>query len=175
MSKELSVDFHNGAHYDYHSIKREIGNKFKGQFECLGENTEQCKTFYFPIEKESIKRKKDGNEDIITISQKVKFINSSRFISSVISNLVKNLAEEIDEINAKFPILFFNAKVSMIKYKFLFRNKNYSNKIDEKFKKQFKNTFKFPNNSINQFILLLIKFQFILLLRFLYGCIRKFQ
>ena len=40
MSKELSVDFHNGAHYDYHFIKREIGNKFKGQFECLGENTE---------------------------------------------------------------------------------------------------------------------------------------
>ena len=95
---------------------------------------------------ESIKRKKDGNEDIITISQKVKFINSSRYISSVISNLVKNLAEEIDEINAKFPIVFFNAKVSMIKYEFLFRNKNYSNKIDEKFKK------------------LLIKFQFILLL-----------
>ena len=40
MSNELSVDFHNGAHYDNNFIKREIANKFKGQFECLGENTE---------------------------------------------------------------------------------------------------------------------------------------
>ena len=40
MSNELSVDFHNGAHCDNNFIKREIANKFKGQFECLGENTE---------------------------------------------------------------------------------------------------------------------------------------
>ena len=45
----------------------------------------------------------------------------------------------------------------MIKYKCLSCKKNYSNKIDEKLKKRFKNTFKFSNNDTNKFILLLRK------------------
>ena len=45
----------------------------------------------------------------------------------------------------------------MIKYKCLSCNKNYSNKIDEKLKKRFKNTFKFSNNDTNKFVLLLRK------------------
>ena len=45
----------------------------------------------------------------------------------------------------------------MIKYKCLSCNKNYSNKIDEKLKKRFKNTFKFSNNDTNKFMLLLRK------------------
>ena len=45
----------------------------------------------------------------------------------------------------------------MIKYKCLSCNKNYSNKIDEKLKKRFNNTFKFSNNDTNKFILLLRK------------------
>ena len=43
----------------------------------------------------------------------------------------------------------------MIKYKRLSCNTDYSNKIDEELKKRFKNIFKFPNNDINKFILLL--------------------
>ena len=45
----------------------------------------------------------------------------------------------------------------MITYKCLSCNKNYSNKINEELKKRFKNTFKFSNNDINKFILLLRK------------------
>ena len=44
-----------------------------------------------------------------------------------------------------------------MKYKCLSCNKNYSNKIDKELKKRFKNTFKFYNNHINKFILLLRK------------------
>ena len=44
-----------------------------------------------------------------------------------------------------------------MKYKCLFCNKDYSNKIDEEFRKRFKNTFKFSNKDINKFILLLRK------------------
>ena len=44
-----------------------------------------------------------------------------------------------------------------MKYKCLSSNKSYSNKIDEESKKRFKNTFKFTNNDINKFILLLRK------------------
>ena len=42
-------------------------------------------------------------------------------------------------------------------WKFLSCNKSYSNKIDEELKSRFNNTFKFPNNGINKFILLLKK------------------
>ena len=45
----------------------------------------------------------------------------------------------------------------MIKYKCLSCNEDYSNKLDEKLKKQFKNLFKFSDNDINKFILLLRK------------------
>ena len=39
----------------------------------------------------------------------------------------------------------------------IFYNKDYSRKIDEELKKRFKNTFKFSNNDVNEFILLLRK------------------
>ena len=45
----------------------------------------------------------------------------------------------------------------MIKDKFLSCNTDYSNKLDEKSKKRFKKTFKFSNNDINKFMLLLRK------------------
>ena len=37
--KEIPVVFHNGSTYDYHFIIEELTKEFKGQFECLGENT----------------------------------------------------------------------------------------------------------------------------------------
>ena len=46
---------------------------------------------------------------------------------------------------------------NLIKYKCLSCYKGYLNKIDEKSKKKFKNMFKFSNNDINKFILLLGK------------------
>ena len=50
-----------------------------------------------------------------------------------------------------------SVKENLIKYKCLSCNKDYSNKLDEKLKKRFKNTFKFSDNDINKFILLLRK------------------
>ena len=44
-----------------------------------------------------------------------------------------------------------------MKYKCLSYNKDYSNKLDEKLKKKFKNIFKFSNSDVNKFILLLRK------------------
>ena len=48
-------------------------------------------------------------------------------------------------------------RLILLKYRCLSCNKDYSNKIDEELKKRFKNTFKFSNNDINKFILLLRK------------------
>ena len=53
------------------------------------------------IEKEIRKVDKDGNEDIITISYKIKFTDSARFMPSSLSNLVNNLAEGIHKIKYK--------------------------------------------------------------------------
>ena len=37
--KEIPVLFHNGSVYDYHFIIKYLAREFKGNFECLGENT----------------------------------------------------------------------------------------------------------------------------------------
>ena len=53
MPNEIPVVFHNGSNYDYHFIIQELANEFEGKLECLGENTEKCKSFSVPIEKEA--------------------------------------------------------------------------------------------------------------------------
>ena len=91
---------------------------------------------------------------------KIKFIDSARFMASSLSNLVDNLAEGIHKIKCKDCDCFLeheSVKGNLIKYKCFSCNKDYSNKLDEKLKKKFKNTFKFSNNDINEFILLLRK------------------
>ena len=160
MPNEIPVVFHNVSNHDYHFIIKELANEFEGQFECLGENAEKYKTFSVPIEKEVTKINKDGNERIVTRSYKIKFIDSTRFMASSVSNLVDNLAEGIHQIKCKDCNCFLeygSVKDNLIKYKRLSCNKDYSNKLDKKIKKRFKNTFKFSNNDINKFILLLRK------------------
>ena len=63
-------------------IPAELASEFEGQFDCLGENTENYKTFSVPIVKEVTKIDKDGNKSAITISYKIKFIDSVRFMAS---------------------------------------------------------------------------------------------
>ena len=92
MPNEIPVVFHNGSNYNYHFIIRELANEVEGQFECLGENTENYKSFSVTTEKEVTKFDKEGNENIIILSYKIKFINSARFMGSLLSNLVDNLA-----------------------------------------------------------------------------------
>ena len=82
---------------------------------------------------------------------------------SLLSNLVGNLAEGIKckvKIKCKDCDCFLkyeSVKDNLIKYKCLSCNNDCSTKIDEELKKKFKNTFKFSNNDINKFILLLRK------------------
>ena len=51
VPKEIPRVFHNGSNCDYHFIMNKLAKKFKGQFTCLGKNTEKYKTFSFPIKK----------------------------------------------------------------------------------------------------------------------------
>ena len=52
VPQEIPVKIYNGSKYDYHFIIRELAEEFKGEFECLGENTEKCISFSVPIKKE---------------------------------------------------------------------------------------------------------------------------
>ena len=44
---------------------------------------------------------KDGNESVVTISYKTKFIDSARFMATLLPNLVNNLVEEFQKIKCK--------------------------------------------------------------------------
>ena len=70
-------------------------------------------------------------------------------MASSLSNVVHSLAEGFHKIKCKDCDCFLeyeSVKDNLIKYKCLSCNKDYSNKLDEKLKKKFKNTFKFSNN-----------------------------
>ena len=83
VPKEIPIVFHNGSIYDYHFIIKELVEEFKGNFECLGENTGKYITFSVPI------KKKIENKDL-EVTYKIKFIDSYRFMSSSLSKLVDN-------------------------------------------------------------------------------------
>ena len=88
IAKEISVVFHNGSTCDYHFRIKDLAEEFEGEFECLGENTEKYVTCSVPIKKETTKIYKDGNDKIMKISYAIKFIDSFRFMSSSLSNII---------------------------------------------------------------------------------------
>ena len=85
IPKEISAILHNGSTYDYHFIIKEIAKRFEGRFDWLGKNTEKYITFSVPIKKELDNGK--------TITYKLKFIDSFRFMSTSLSSLVDNLSD----------------------------------------------------------------------------------
>ena len=79
-----------------------------------------------------------GNESVVIISYRIKFIDSARFMASSLSNLVDNLTVGVHKIKCKDCYCFLeyeSVKDNLIKYKCLSRNKDHSNKLDEKFTK----------------------------------------
>ena len=91
IPREIPVVFHNGFTCNYHFIIKQLAIEFKGNFDCLGGNTEKYITLSAPI------YKKNSNDE--TIIYKLKFIDSFRFISASLSSLVDNLSE-INKKNA---------------------------------------------------------------------------
>ena len=81
-------------------------------------------------------------------------------MASSLSNLADNLLEGIHKIKCIDCDCFLEykgVKGYLIKYKCLYCNIIYSNKIDEELKKRFNNIFNFANDDINKFILMLRK------------------
>ena len=85
VPKEIPIVFHNGPTYDYHFIIKQLAKEFRGNFDCIGENTEKYITFSVPVKKE-VKNDK-------VIIYKLKFIDSYRFMSASLSHHINNLFE----------------------------------------------------------------------------------
>ena len=116
--KKISVLFHNGYVYDYHFIIKYLAREFKGNSECLGENTEKYITFTVTFKK-AINYK--------GIKYKIRISDSCRFMQDSLSNLVDNLSElKIKEIDNDVLIKrFYNtyqlSKNDINKFKLLLR------------------------------------------------------
>ena len=154
VPKEIPVVFRNGSTYDYHFIINELVKEFKGNFECLGENTEKYITFSVPI------KKKIENKDL-EITYKIKFIDSYRFMSSSLSKLVDNLSEGIHnnkclDCNSCLDY-FWITKNEKLLLKCFNCNIYYKKRFNKELIKKFKTTYSFCNKYLNKFILLLRK------------------
>ena len=151
IPKNIPVIFHNGSTYDYHFIIKELACEFEGNFECLGENTEKYITFSGPIKK----RIENKNMDI---TYKIKFIDSFRFMATLLSKLVDNLTDNIHNdkcIKCKCNLCFVRAMNETLLFKCIDCEKEYEKEINKELIERFENTYKFCNNDINKFIMLL--------------------
>ena len=77
VPKNTPILIHN-AGYDT------LTEEFKGELDCIGENMGKCITFSVPI-----KKKCDDNK---TITHKLRFIDSFRFMNFLLSDIVYNLS-----------------------------------------------------------------------------------
>ena len=114
----------------------------------------KLQNFFHSNKKEITKIDIDGNKSADNIFYKIKYIDSMRLTTTYQILLIISQKEFI---KLNFTMVIESVQDNLIKYKCLSCYKGYLNKIDEKSKKKFKNMFKFSNNDINKFILLLGK------------------
>ena len=113
-----------------------------------------------PIKKAIPKIDKDDNDKIMKTSNKIKFIDSFKLMSSSISSLVDNLSERL--YSKKFTDCKLCLEYVINKnYQLIFRcfdcKKNYKKDFNKELIKRFANIYEFCNEDINKFILLLRK------------------
>ena len=84
VSKEFPVIIHN-ATYDTHFIINQLAIQFKGEVNCIGDNMENYITFSVPIKKELNNGK--------TVTYKLKFIDSIRFMKNSLLEFADNTSE----------------------------------------------------------------------------------
>ena len=92
VQKEIPIIIHN-ASYDTHFIINQLAMEFKGELNCIEDKMEKYLTFSVPTKKEC-----DNNK---TITYKLKFIYSFRFMPYSVSELVDNTSGIFNSIESK--------------------------------------------------------------------------
>ena len=116
----------------------------------MGENTEKYIAFSVPIKKELDNEK--------TITYKLKFIDSFRFMSRKLSKLVNYLLDgrHSDKCkDCKYKLDYMSVK--QLVFQCSASKKNYEKDFNSKLIKRFANTYEFCKGNINKFVLLLRK------------------
>ena len=114
-------------------------------------NTEKYITFSVPI------KKKIDNKNI-DITYKIKFIDSFRFMATSLSKLVDNLTDNIHNgkcIKCKSNLCFVRAINEKLKR--IDCEKEYEKEFNKELIERFENTYKFWDNDLDKFIMLLRK------------------
>ena len=151
---------HDGSTYDYPFIIKELAEEFEGEFECLDENTEKYILFLVPIKKETTEKYKNRNHKITKISYKINFINSCRFMSTSLSNLVGNLSEGLHNhrcIDCKSCLDYMTTNDEQLIFRCFRCKKNYEKDFNKELIQRFANIYEFCNEDLNNIILLLRK------------------
>ena len=86
VPKDIPIIIHN-ASYDTHLVINQLAKEFKGKLNCIVENLEKHITFSVPI-----KKKWDAGQ---TITCKLRFIDSFRFMSTSLSELADNMSGKV--------------------------------------------------------------------------------
>ena len=92
VPKDIPIIIHN-ASYDTHFIINQLAIEFKGELNCIGDNMEKYITFSVTIKKECNNGK--------TITHKLNFIDSFRFMSTSLSELADNMSGIFNSIECK--------------------------------------------------------------------------
>ena len=132
--KDIPIIIHH-ASYDTHFIINQLAEEFKGELNCIGENMEKYITFSAPIKKKC--------DDGKTITYKLRFIDSFRFMPTSLSELVDNMSGNFNSIECKSCTE--NNRCEECK------------KLIEGLIKKFPSIYQFCNGDLNKFVLLLRK------------------
>ena len=107
-----------------------------------------------------LKKKINNKNKTLEIIYKIKFIDSSRFMSTSLSKLVDNLSEGLHDnkcVNCKFCLDYMRTKNEKLIFKCSICKQNYEKDFNKELIKRFANTYEFCNKNLNKFILLLRK------------------
>ena len=141
----------------YPFIIKELAEEFKGELECLGEDTEKYISFSVHIKNEP-----DNDK---TVTYKIKLVDSFRFMPSKLSNLVDDLSEInnkdcktcIERRDIKSECEFIELKNNRLNYRCKQCNGTSNKSINDLIQK-FLNIYQFYNGDLNKFVLLLRKY-----------------
>ena len=145
--QEIPVNIYNSSEYDYHFLSKESAAEFKGEFECLGENTEKYISVSVPIKQE--------HDNDKTITYNIKFVDTCRFLTSKLSDLVDNLSE-MERKHIKQECEFSGFKKNRLNYRCNECKERSSKSINELIKK-FPRMSQFCNGDLNKIVLLFRK------------------